>query len=169
MTENWKEFELKKLFDCVLSKGDLKEDLCEEGNVPLVSSGTQDNGIVKYINEDGDGKAQIFKGNCLTLDMFCNCFYQPNDFYSVSHGRVNILIPKFELNREIGLFLCTIINLQQYKYSYGRAVYSSVAEKMIIKLPVDINGNPDWKYMEDYISNIENRERERAKDLLKIQ
>lgn len=154
-TKQWKKFYLSQLFDCVLSKGDLKEDECLNGDIPLVSSGSTNNGIVKYIDSAGDGKAQIFNGNCLTVDMFCNCFYQEHKFYAVSHGRVNILLPKFCMSKNIGLFVATIINIQRYKFSYGRAVYSSVAEKIDIKLPVDSNGNPDWEYIEKYVELLE--------------
>lgn len=169
-TKKWKKFYLNQLFSCVLSKGDLKEEECLSGEVPLVSSGSTNNGIVKYIDSQGDGKAQIFEGNCLTIDMFCNCFYQEKKFYAVSHGRVNILLPKFSLNKNIGLFLATVINVQRYKFSYGRAVYSSVAEKIDIKLPVDSYGNPDWEYMDNFIHILENKKgnnSEPIKDALK--
>lgn len=154
----WKEFKISDLFDCKLSKGDLKESECDEGSINLVSSGTLNNGIVKRIEEAGDGKAEIFTGNCLTLDMFCNCFYQDEKFYSVSHGRVNILIPKFELNRQIGLFIATLLNKEQYRFSYGRAVYNSFAENIVIKLPTTLSGSPDWNYITDFMNEIETRE-----------
>ena len=45
-----------------------------------------------------------------------------------------------------------------YRFSYGRAVYSTVAEKMRIKLPAlqDDKGNwhPNWQFMEDYIKSM---------------
>lgn len=166
----WKEFSLSSLFDVVLSKGDIKIDDVEIGNIPLVSSGETNNGIVGYIDENGDGKAEIFEANKLTIDMFCNAFYQPDAFYSVSHGRVNILSPKFPMTKYIGLFLSALIKKEQYKFSYGRAVYSSVATEIVIKLPVlhDSNGAiidnkkefspkgyaPDWEYMENYIKSL---------------
>lgn len=165
----WKEFKISDLFDCKLSKGDLKESECDEGSINLVSSGTLNNGIVKRIEEAGDGKAEIFTGNCLTLDMFCNCFYQDEKFYSVSHGRVNILIPKFELNRQIGLFIATLLNKEQYRFSYGRAVYNSFAENIVIKLPTTLSGSPDWNYITDFMNEIETRERERVAQILEIQ
>lgn len=164
-TSDWKEFKLSDLFDCLLSKGDLKESECDPGSINLISSGTTNNGVVKRIDEAGDGKAEIFSANCLTLDMFCNCFYQDEKFYSVSHGRVNILVPKFEMNQQIGLFIATIINKEQYRFSYGRAVYNSFAENIIIKLPVDIEGKPNWKFMKNYILEIESRERESNSNL----
>lgn len=152
--EKWKEFVLGDYFDVFLSSGDLKIDDYESGNIPLISSGSTNNGIVGYIDKAGDGKAQIFKAGSITVDMFCNAFYQSEDFYAVSHGRVNILRPKFECNLYVGLFVCNIINQEQFKYSYGRAVYSSEISRMIIKLPVNAKGDPDWQWMENYIKSL---------------
>lgn len=168
---SWKEFALKMLFNVELSKGDIKLDDVDRGTIPLVSSGESNNGIVGNIDEKGDGKAEIFKGNKITIDMFGNPFYQENDFYAVSHGRVNILEPKFELNKPIGLFIASIIKKEQYKFSYGRAVYSEEASNMIIELPVQHNNDgtpcydanrtysddgyiPDWVWMENYIKSL---------------
>ena len=156
-TPLWKEFTIGDYFDVYLSSGDLKIDDCEPGNIPLISSGSTNNGIVGYIDEKGDGKAQIFKANCITVDMFCNAFYQNEDFYAVSHGRVNILCPKFKCNLQIGLFICSIIKKEQFKYSYGRAVYSSEIARMIIKLPSTPDNEPDWNYMDQYIKSIKHK------------
>lgn len=168
---SWKEFVLGRLFKVELSKGDIKLDDVDKGSVPLVSSGESNNGIVGYIDEKGDGKAEVFNGNKITIDMFGNSFYQEEDFYAVSHGRVNILEPKFTLNKAIGLFIVSIIKKEQYKYSYGRAVYSVEASNMIIELPIQCNGDgtpcvdvsrtysddgyiPDWAWMETYIKSL---------------
>ena len=156
-TSLWKEFVVGDYFDVFLSAGDLKIDDCEPGEIPLVSSGSTNNGIVGYIDKKGDGKAQIFKANCITVDMFCNAFYQKEDFYAVSHGRVNVLYPKFECNLQIGLFICSIIQKEQFKYSYGRAVYSSEIARMIIKLPATVTGSPDWDFMEKYIKSLNHK------------
>ena len=169
--ENWKEFRISNLFNVELSTGDIKEDEVDAGNIPLVSSGETNNGIVKHITAAGDGKAMIFSGNKITLDMFGNAYYQAEPFYAVSHGRVNILSSKFILNQYIGLFVTSIIKREQFKYSYGRAVYSSVAGNMIIKLPIKHNSDgsvfidethkysdegfvPDWEFMENYIKAL---------------
>ena len=152
--DSWQEFKVGDYFDVYLSSGDLKIDECELGNIPLVSSGTTNNGIVGYIDEKGDGKAQIFKANSITVDMFCNAFYQNNDYYAVSHGRVNILYPKFKCNPFIGCFICSIINNERFKYSYGRAVYSDEISRMVIKLPTTLDNVPDWGFMENYIRSL---------------
>ena len=152
--EKWQEFMLGDLFEISLSSGDLKVDECDNGYIPLVSSGQDDNGIVAYISQAGDGKAQIFDKNKITVDMFCNAFYQYQEFYSVSHGRVNILTPKFKMTNLIALFIVTLINKERFKYSYGRAVYSNEITRMVIKLPVTENNEPDWQFMEDYMKSL---------------
>ena len=43
---------------------------------------------------------QLFSKNTITVDMFCKAYYQPDDYYAVSHGRVNILKPKFKMNKQ---------------------------------------------------------------------
>jgi hypothetical protein len=54
------------------------------------------------------------------------------------------------MNKYIGIFICTILNLESYRYSYGRAWNKNNVEQTIIKLPSK-NGNPDWEYMQDFI------------------
>ena len=142
------------MFKVSLSKGDIKADEVECGDVPLVSSGQTDNGIIAYVSKKGDGEAKIFPGNVITVDMFCNPFYQPIDFYAVSHGRVNVLIPRFIMTQEVGMFICSIIHKEQYKYSYGRALYSKEIENMIIRLPIMDDNNLDWKWMHNYIKSL---------------
>ncbi len=153
-TNNWKGFRLWGLFEVQLSKWDIKLDNVDEWEIPLVSSWETNNWIVWYISENWDGKAKMFEWNKITIDMFCNIFYQPIKFYSVSHWRVNILIPKFKLTKYIWLFIATIIKKEQIKYSYWRAVYSDEAKNMIIKLPADSSWNPDREFMENYIKNL---------------
>lgn len=173
--QDWEEYRVDKLFSVVLSKGDIKEDDMDCGTVRLVSSGETNNGIVAHIDSSGDGKAEIFNGNVITADMFCNAYYQNECFYAVSHGRVNILLPNFEFNSNIGLFISTIINNEKYKYSYGRALYGNVVSSMIINLPTQINKDnntyvidenrtysdegyiPDWQFMEDYIKSLHHK------------
>lgn len=109
-TSDWKEFSITELFNVVLSAGDNQAKLLDDGDIPLVSSGKNTgNGICKWIKE-GDGKSELFDANLITVDMFGKAYYQDTAFYAVSHGRVNILMPLFELNRNIGLFICSVLD-----------------------------------------------------------
>ncbi len=151
--DEWKEFRVGELFDVVLSSGDLKLEECEVGKMPLISSGETNNGIVGYITKGDKDKSQIFN-NCITIDMFCHAYYQPFNFYAVSHGRVNILIPKQEMSKFVCLFICAILNNEEYRFNYGRAVYSSTAQNITINLPTTPQGEPDWEWMERYVKRI---------------
>ena len=146
-------FKLIDFFIPVQSKGDIKTSEVVEGDIPLVSAVKGNNGIALYILT-GDGVAEMFSAGCLTADMFGHVFYQPNNFYAVSHGRVNILIPQFEINKYIGIFISIILEYQfKIRNSYSRMLTKELLEKCIIKLPVDNIGNPDWKFMEEYIKS----------------
>ena len=73
-SSDWKECVIGDLFDVALAAGDIKIDECLPGPIPLVSSGQTNNGIIGYINENGDGVSKKFAGNMITVDMFCNAF-----------------------------------------------------------------------------------------------
>ena len=154
----YKKFKIGQLFDVELSKGDLKESHTisspETGYIPLVSAGDTNNGVVGYVDGVGDGKAQMFPVNVITVDMFCKAYFHSQKFYAVSHGRVNILIPRFHMNVYKGLYLCSVINGERYRFNYGRAVYSSVIKRLEISLPVNNCEEPDWEYMESYVKEL---------------
>lgn len=151
----WKKIKLSEVFIIKLTKGDIKSNRTDNGSIPLISSSETNNGLVKCITKEGDGLAETFPSNTITLDMFCHAYYQPIDYFAVGHGRVNILIPTFPLNKYIGIFITTIIGIETYRFSYGRAVYSNVAEELVIRLPVVPNSHtPDWQFMEDYIKSL---------------
>ena len=153
--KEWESFKICDIFDIVLSRGDNQADMLESGKIPLVSSGMNNNGVCKFI-KNGDGLSKIFDRNTITIDMFGKPFYHDYKFFAVSHGRVNILIPKVKINKEIGMFLVTTIEKSTIgKYSYNRMCSQSRLENQLIMLPVNEDKMPDYKYMEEYIRNIQ--------------
>lgn len=152
----WKEFDLKDFFTPVQSKGDIKTSDIVEGNIPLISAIKENNGVVAHIL-CGDGIAETFKAGCLTADMFGHVYYQPKEFFSVSHGRVNILIPKIKINQYIGLFISNVLEYQfSIRNSYSRMLTNELLQKCKILLPTDMSDDniPDWKFMEKYIKGL---------------
>lgn len=152
----WKEYKLSDYFEPMQSKGDIKLNEITFGEIPLISAVNGNNGIGAYI-AFGDGVAQLFKKNCLTADMFGHVFYQPQDFYAVSHGRVNILRPKVKLNVFQGLFISKILEHQfNIKNSYSRMLTKKLLNECTLILPVDAETNtPDWQFMESYIKSLQ--------------
>lgn len=160
-TSSWKEFKLVDLFDMKAGKYYYSDEY-NKGTTPYVSASDTNNGVQQYIDIE-----PIFPGNCLTIGKVgCTTYYQPFPFCATCD--VTILIPLFEMSQNVGLFLSTVINLEKNKWSYGRQIRLGDCKQLIISLPADADGNPDWKFMDDYIENLQSRERERVVRQLKI-
>lgn len=162
-TSKWQPYDLNKLFHIVLPKGDIQEKKIDDGDIPLISAGKINNGIVKYVDKNGDGISTIIDGNCITIDMFGKSFYQEQSFYAVSHGRVNILVPKFELNKNIALFLCSVLDGYGNKYNFKEMCNKARLEKLKITIPINKNNEPDFNKMEEYNKTNTNKIEEKIK------
>ena len=155
---NWKEFKVGELFDIYLSKDDIQPKNIIDGKTPLVSSGKDNNGIMAYIENDS---AKLWNSNTLTVDMFGKVFYQPNSYYCVSHGRVNILVPKNNMEKYELMFIATTIEMiTLLKYSFTQMCTSKKLKNDIIYLPTR-NGSLDCNYMEAFMKNIEKQVKEK--------
>lgn len=165
-TTSWEQYKLTDLFDIILPIGDIQAQKMNDGEFPLVSSGKNNNGICKYISSTKESK--LIQANSITVDMFGKAFFQPKKFYCVSHGRVNILIPKFYITRNIGLFLSKIIEkITIPKYEFLDMCSKSALEKEMVLLPSS-NNQPDWEYMEVYMKNIMQEAEDNIKNLRNI-
>ncbi len=124
----------------------------EKGKIHLVSATKENNGISNLI---ADGK-KLFKKNTITVPSngasTGEAFYQEKPYFAT--GDVNVLEPKFELNKYIALFIITIIRLDKYRFSYGRKWGKDRMLESKIKLPVDKNGIPNWQFMEKCIKSL---------------
>lgn len=155
----WKLFPLNKLFNIEQSKGDNQAKKLEEGDIPLVSSGTSlGNGICKYI-KNGDGKSELFAGNIITVDMFGKAYYQEKEFFAVSHGRITMLTPRFKMSKYVALFIVSVLDkILNEKYApYGVMCTKTALLSSDIYLPALTEDTPDWEYMENYIKEMFNK------------
>ena len=59
-----------------------------------------------------------------------------------------------KLNMFNSLFLCTLIDKNKYKYSFGRKAFHTQCMNDRIKIPTTPQGNPDWQFMENYIKSL---------------
>lgn len=152
-TSGWKEFRIGDLFEACLSKDDIQPKDFVEGKIPLVSSGKENNGIIAFVE---DKKARLWEANTLTIDMFGKVFYQENPYFAVSHGRVNILLPKISMAKGCLQFMgCAIEKVTLQKYAFNEMCTGTKVLKDNIKLPAAPDGAPDWAYMESYMANLE--------------
>ena len=154
-TGQWKWFFYSDLF--IPRRGtvnDIRSVKSEREGLPIVSATTKNNGVIGYSRKDS---GEPFLRNCLTIANTGQGSvgfptFQDRPFFATNN--ITVLIPKFECNKYIGLFLCTLIKRDRYKYSWGRIANETRIRNARIRLPVDINGSPDWQFMEDYIKSL---------------
>ena len=163
--KKWKEFKIKELFDVVKTKNVTQEDIeyFIGDEIPYVTRTSLNNGVNCFIQKNN--KFKLEKGNCITIGgegAVIN--YQPNSF--ITGNNITAIYNPY-LNENIGLFIVSILKLEQFKYSYNRAYNQKQVRETIIKLPAASTGEPDWQFMEDYIKSLKERERERVLNLFK--
>lgn len=157
----WKNFQLEKLFKVSGSKTTPKNMLEKIGTgiYPYVTTQTTSNGQAGYF------KIFTEQGNVLTVDSAVAgfCTFQSTNFTASDH--VEILTPKFKMNRYIALFLTVQINKNnKEKFSYGYKACQDRLKEMSIMLPVNSKGEPDYKFMEEYIREREEKLKQRYKE-----
>jgi hypothetical protein len=154
--QNWQSYIIDDLFDVQTVKYYQAKTEYNPGEIPFITQTALNNGVETYVDEEF---FQLEKGNCVIIGSIgITAFYQESDFLS------DLKIYKIYgdakkgsyMNKEIGLFLATILNMEQFKYGYGRQFYSSNLKETRIKLPSVFNKMnnmyvPDWQYMIDYI------------------
>ena len=145
---SWKEILLNDYFEIEAGKYHYSDEY-EEGATPYYSASNENNGIGSYIDLPPD-----FEGNrIVTGKIGCTAFYAPVPFCATSD--VNIFIPKFDMSPCVGLFVANVINFNEnYKWAYGRQCRVGNSKRIIVRLPVDSNGEPDWQFMENYIKAL---------------
>lgn len=154
-----------------------------EGEIPYVSSGSINNGIISFLEPKEDEKLE--KGNCITVSpLDGSSFYQEDDFLGRGGaGSAISMLYNQNLSKYSGLFICTIIKISAKKFDYSDALTGDNLNNLLIKLPVlhsddgsiyiddtkkysDYGYIPDWQYMSQYMENIEAKAQNRI-DLLR--
>lgn len=153
-TSNWKWFRYDEIFEIKKGKRLTKADM-QDGNIPYIGAIDSNNGISAYISND----VHLHQGNTITVSYngsIAEAFYQTTKFWATDD--VNVLYPKFTLNRYIAMFLITLIHREKYRFNYGRKWDKELMEASLIKLPAvkiaPSEYEPDWQFMEDYIKSL---------------
>lgn len=149
----WALIPLRNLFDIKGTKTTpLRELQYFEGEkkYPYVKTAATNNGV------GGEFAYWTERGGVLTVDSAVKgyCSYQRWNFSASDH--VEKLIPRFNMDIALAMFLATVINQEQYRYSYGRKCSQTRLRKADIALPVlpDTDDAPDFDFMREYILRL---------------
>lgn len=146
--ENWREFRVSDLFEIEIAKSADIGSL-DEGDTPFIGRTNVNNGVQKYVTPK-----DITHGNCISISMVGTnvAQWQLEDFQASQNIAT---LRASQLNNSISMFICTLLNNEMIsKYSYGRTVGKTNISEMRLKLPATENGEPDWKFMEDFIKSL---------------
>lgn len=144
----WKLFQISDLFNVQKGKRLTKADM-KDGKIRFIGASAINNGITAYISND----EHLHPQNTITLSYngsIGEAFYQDEMFWASDD--VNVLYPKFEMNKEIAFFFIPLLKTAGERYAFIDKWKKEDMEKSKIPLPADIDGNPDYKYMEKYIA-----------------
>lgn len=131
-----------------------EEIISENGDVPLISNSSTDNGVMGYSNLN-----PLNKGNSLTCSDTTlgaeTMYYQEKDFIGYSH--IQHLVPKFKgFNKAIAYMIITASRIATTnKYDYGAKFNRNEMNNTKISLPVKKDREIDFAFMEDFISQLE--------------
>ena len=150
----WKGFKLSELFN--IERGcRLKKSNRITGNTLLITAEKENHGIAMYVeppmNSEGNLINKIYKDR-LTIDMFCNSFYQSENF--ICDDNILVLIEKQKMTKNIKHFIATILSMDIYKFSFTRQYRQKDFNKHIIMLPINDKGNLDWEWIEEYMKSL---------------
>lgn len=146
---SWKLFQISELFNVQKGKRLTKADM-KDGKIRFIGASAINNGITAYISND----EHLHPENTITLSYngsIGEAFYQAEMFWASDD--VNVLYPKFKMNREMAFFIIPLLKTAGKRYAFIDKWKKEDMEKSEIPLPVDKDGNPDYKYMENYIVN----------------
>lgn len=162
--KDWRPFVLESLFDIVkgsrLTKAEMKE-----GNIRYVGATAFNNGITNYIGNDD----KIHPAGTLTVcynGSIGQTYYQDKEFWATDD--VNVLYPKFLINKYIALFLAPLIRSVGRNYAYTDKWKIEDMKSSIIYLPVNKQNEPNWEYIEQYMKNIEGRSQLSINQLISV-
>jgi type I restriction-modification system DNA methylase subunit len=145
----WKIFNLSNIFDITGTKT-TKPDIVnnsKQGEYPYITTQATNNGVEKFL----DFFTEV--GNVLTVDSAVLGYtsYQHDNFTASDH--VEQLVPKFESNPFIMMFLVTILNMEQYRFNYGRKASQTRLKSLDVTLPVNFDGEIDFEFMTSYVQS----------------
>jgi hypothetical protein len=163
-TVKWKEYEVGELFDVISKTSKIKEytkknEKDETYCIPALSSKVDNNSFGFYVKKEDH---ELINRVCLsvTLNGDAGKVYVQNSSFAIAQDAYVIYLKKeYESNKNEMhyLYLATVLEkilMQKYGYT-NKATWNKVKTEKI-KLPTK-NNQPDWEYMANYITEIENK------------
>ncbi|MCL2082321.1 MAG: restriction endonuclease subunit S [Oscillospiraceae bacterium] len=154
--KEWGEFLLGDLFrikrgNRIIKNEDYFESSDESHCYKVITASAMNNGVDGYFDRWNCSAGTLVCGG-EAAGMFAT--YQPDRCWVLDSSRIFVPLEGVKINVYVGMFLSAVFRKNQYRFSYGRKANPDKIEKLIVKLPVTLQGTPDWHYMEQYIKSL---------------
>lgn len=152
----WEECSVNKVFN-VFTGAQVPRRYLINGSQERISVTNENNGVISKFDENEllkSSNARILT-NFVSINFFGYAFYHKNK--ASLEMKVHAIQRKdnVSFSENQGLYIASLLNSQYAgKYGYGNQLSSGKLINKVIKLPVDLQGDPDWQYMDQYISWI---------------
>lgn len=150
--QNWDDFFIEEIAT-INSGRDIYERERVSGDIPYITSTAQNNGIGYLVSNNNE----TIESNCLSVNRNGSvgyCFYHP---YMALYSNDCRKLRLKNSSKYVGLFISNVITAQKNKYGYGYKMGTGRLKRQKIMLPVNSKGEPDYKYMENYMKYLEQK------------
>lgn len=149
----WQAFFLEEIAQ-ISSGKDIYERERTNGQTPYITATANNNGIGYFVGNRNEtlerGSLSVNRNGSVGY-----CFYHP---YNALYGNDTRKLKPVKSKRYVSLFISMCITNQRAKYGYGYKMGTGRLKRQKILLPVDSNEQPNWKYMETYMQDLEQRQ-----------
>ncbi|NYB75770.1 MULTISPECIES: restriction endonuclease subunit S [Sedimentibacter] len=168
---DWREFFIggdEGLFNITATRSGIDKNKLNviTGDTPYITRSEIDNGINLFITDEQNKKYKKDEGNVITIGLDTQTvFYQRNAFFTGQNIQV---LRNSNLNRNNAMFIIPLIKIQMKKFNWGgNGATLTRLNRTKIVLPINEDGNPNWHFMEKFIREREEKQRQRLKDYYK--
>ena len=163
----WKKFKIGNLFSTRIGKSLDGNKVNRVGQVAYITRKESDNGLDGFIDEDDSMLTDVYP--VITIgNETAQPFVQVYPFFTGT--KVNILIPKESIARDLYTLQFIAVSLAQHKgkYSYSYTINSSRLREQVVLLPVQSDGTPDWGFMSAFMQRVEQETLGKALQFFKL-
>lgn len=163
-SHDWKVFRLGDLFDIIRGTSRTMRML-NVGAMPVIAAARAEQGVAGHYDVSPE-YADAITVSCNGVG--CGSVFYHDGQFAIT-GDASVMQEKQKMTREAKLFVAAICDSLFFaKYSYAEKCNPAGLAEELISLPATSDGQPDWAYMDAYMSEVLKKEEVFAEHLASL-
>ncbi len=154
-SKKWGQFKVSDILT-VDSGVRLTKENMTKGDTPFIGASANGNGITNWVANENKSLDSNVLGVNYNGSVVDNFYHPYTALFSDDVKRIHIKDKTVDANVYKYMFLKVAFLQHKEQYQYGYKFDGNRMRNQKLVLPTDDNGNPDWKFMEDYIKSLPN-------------